>query len=302
MPEPDLPTGLTAVRLAPSDAGAVGALWRRCEEHDDGVAEITDEDVAAMWARPSFSLAQEAVGVHDDGALVGYAEVPHPKRADVCVDPGRRGRGIGAALMRWTWAAATARGDDCIGQAISEHNTGGIALLRGNGYTERWRSWVLDIVHDAVPAEPAVPEGYALRAADPVGDGRAAHQVIEDAFNEWEGRDPVSFEDFAAQAFQRPGFLPEHLVLAVHGDAVAGVALLVDTDAEVWVERLAVARAHRGRGLARALLQHAFGVAFAGGTRSVALATDSRTGALGLYEHVGMQLRRTYFHLARELP
>ena len=62
-----------------------------------------------MWARPSFSLAEEAVGVHDDGALVGYAEVPHPKRADVCVDPGHRGRGIGAALMAAILAEARSR-------------------------------------------------------------------------------------------------------------------------------------------------------------------------------------------------
>ncbi len=301
MPELELPAGLSAVRFALSDAAAVGALWRRCELHDDGVEEISDADVAATWRRPSFSLAEQAVGVRENGRLVAYADVPHARRADACVDPLHRGRGIGAALMRWTWAAAAARGDDRIGQPVSEHNASALALLRGNGYTERWRSWVLDIAHDAPPASPAVPDGYALRAADPVGDARAAHRVIEDAFNEWEGRDPVTFEDFAAETFERPGFTPEHLVLAVRGEEVAGVALLVHEGAELWVDRLAVARAHRGQGLARALVQHAFGVAFTGGTGVVALSTDSRTGALGLYEHVGMTLRRTYFHLARDL-
>lgn len=302
MPELELPAGLTTALLTPGDASAVGALWRRCEAHDDGAGEITDEDVVATWVRPSFSFADHAIAVYHDGALVGYAETPWPRRADVCVDPAYRGRGIGAALMRWTWSTAGARGDDRVGQPVSEHNAGAIALLRGHGYTERWRSWVLEIAHDSEPVGTVVPEGYVLRASDPERDARAAHQVIEDAFNEWEGRDPVDFADFAAETFERPGFRPEHLVLAARGEEVVGVALLTPGSGDMWVDKLAVARAHRGRGLARALLQHAFGAAYALGTPTVGLSTDSRTGALGLYEHVGMTLRRTYFHLARDLP
>ena len=302
MPDLELPAGLSAALLTPGDAAAVGALWRRCEEHDDGAGEITDEDIVATWVRPSFSFAEHAVAVYDDGSLVGYADSTWPGRADACVDPSYRGRGIGAALMRWTWAVAGARGDRRIGQPVSEHNAGAIALLRGHGYTERWRSWVLEIAHEHEPAAPVVPAGYALRAADPARDGQAAHEVIEDAFNEWEGRDPVPFEDFAAETFERPSFRPENLVLAAHGDAVVGVALLTHEGGDMWVDKLAVARAHRGRGLARALLQHTFGAAYALGAPTVGLSTDSRTGALGLYEHVGMTLRRTYFHLARDLP
>lgn len=302
MPDLALPAGLTAALLTPDDAAAVGALWRRCEEHDDGAGEITDEDIVATWMRPSFSFADHAVAVYDDGSLVGYADSTWPGRADACVDPAYRGCGVGAALMRWTWAVASARGDQRIGQPVSEHNAGAIALLRGHGYTERWRSWVLEIAHGDEPAAPVVPAGYALRAADPARDGQAAYQVIEDAFNEWEGRDPVPFEDFAAETFERPSFRPENLVLAAHGDAVVGVALLTHEGGDMWVDKLAVARPHRGRGLARALLQHAFGAAYALGAPTVGLSTDSRSGALGLYEHVGMRLRRTYFHLARDLP
>jgi hypothetical protein len=33
----------------------------------------------------------------------------------------------------------------------------------------------------------------------------------------------------------------------------------------------------------------------------VGLSTDSRTGALGLYERVGMKVTRSYTHFAKEL-
>jgi hypothetical protein len=38
-----------------------------------------------------------------------------------------------------------------------------------------------------------------------------------------------------------------------------------------------------------------------GGRSVVQLSTDSRTGALGLYEHVGMRIVRSYTHYAKEL-
>ena len=82
--------------------------------------------------------------------------------------------------------------------------------------------------------------------------------------------------------------MPEHFGIVVRGDEIVGAALLIEEDEELWVAQLAVARIHRGRGLGRALLVHAFGSAWRSGRRQVGLATDGRTGARGLYEHVGM--------------
>ena len=39
---------------------------------------------------------------------------------------------------------------------------------------------------------------------------------------------------------------------------------------------------------------HAFGQSWRRGLRRCALGTDSRTGARGLYEHVGMRVRASY--------
>ena len=275
---------------------------RACEAHDGGLAERTLEDMQVIFDRPSFSLADSAVGVREGDALVGYAAIPWSRDADAWVLPSHRGRGIGTALMRWTWEAARALGYPAVGQSVHERSAAAIALLEG----ERLRAAVdlldpRDRADASRPPRRSWPRRTALRDFVPGRDDRAAYQVIEDAFSEWPDRDPETFEDWAAQTLRRPGFVPEQLLLAVRDDdEVVGALVLVDDD-EPFVDQLAVAREHRGRGLARALLQRAFGIGWERGRRSCVLATDTRTGALGLYEHVGMTPRGTYLHLERRL-
>ena len=77
-------------------------------------------------------------------------------------------------------------------------------------------------------------------------------------------------------------------------------AFLIDAD-EIWVDKLAVAATHRHRGIARALLGTAFRRSSASGYDHTALSTDSRTGALTLYERVGMHVTRSFTHWAIDL-
>jgi GNAT superfamily N-acetyltransferase len=68
-----------------------------------------------------------------------------------------------------------------------------------------------------------------------------------------------------------------------------------------FVQSIGVRRDRRGLGLARALLADAFGNAREAGATRSELNTDTRTGALGLYEHVGMRVRATWLHRAIDL-
>jgi GNAT superfamily N-acetyltransferase len=70
---------------------------------------------------------------------------------------------------------------------------------------------------------------------------------------------------------------------------------------EGWVNQVAVRRDQRGLGLGRALLASSFAAARERGATRFGLSTDSRTGALGLYERVGMTARLTYTHWAKRL-
>jgi len=297
----ELGRGLRAVELTPADAEAVTELVRACELEEGGIAERTLEDTLTVIGRPSFSLAESAIGVRDGDALVAYAAIPWSRTADAFVLPSHRGRGIGTSLLRWTWDAARALGYPAVGQSVHERAAGAIALLRAHGHELTYTSWILEIALDAPPAAPVVPDGYALRSFVRGRDDRAAYQVIEDAFSEWPGRDPEPYDDWLAETLRRPGFSAEQLLLAVRGEEVVGALVLVDDGDEGYVDQLAVARAHRGRGLARALLEQAFAITRERGRPSCVLSTDTRTGALGLYEHVGMTPRGTYLHLERPL-
>ncbi|MEI2776196.1 MAG: GNAT family N-acetyltransferase [Tetrasphaera sp.] len=67
---------------------------------------------------------------------------------------------------------------------------------------------------------------------------------------------------------------------------------------EAYVSRLATRADQRHRGLAQALLVDAFAVAREHGAVVCGLSTDSRTGALGLYEKVGMRVVDTWVNRA----
>ena len=85
---------------------------------------------------------------------------------------------------------------------------------------------------------------------------------------------------------------------------VAAAVIVIGGEAdqrEAFVERLATRADQRGRGLAQALLVDSFAAARSRGVTGAALSTDTRTGALGLYEKVGMRVASTWLNRAIDL-
>ena len=123
--------------------------------------------------------------------------------------------------------------------------------------------------------------------------------MVEDAFNEWPNRTPSTYGVGAAGVVLRPGFASWNLrVVTGPSGAVVGVGYVFLSRDCGYVQYLAVRRDRRGLGLARALLVDCFAVAREHGASRSALSTDSRTGALGLYERVGMRVTSTWVHRA----
>jgi mycothiol synthase len=303
---PALPEPLTSRPLTFADLAATTEIVAASEEADIGQVFVEIEDVKADWQRPSFDLETESVGILDGDRLVAVGEVFKARRAEAYVHPKHRGRGIGAALMRWTWDVARAGGGTVVGQSIPESNAGATALLRANGYQPRWTSWVLELPEGAEIVRAELPPHVTVRDLVPARDERAAFQVIEDAFNEWPDRQPSTFEDWAPGVIGRDGFEPWNLLLAVErvadgSEVVVGACHVVLSDDEGWVNQIAVRADRRGQGIARALLVEAFSKARAKGAARSGLSTDTRTGALGLYERVGMRVAKTFVHWTRDL-
>jgi mycothiol synthase len=136
------------------------------------------------------------------------------------------------------------------------------------------------------------------------GEERAVHQVIEEAFQDhWSAR-RTSFEEWMHhQTEGRVGSDPALWFLALEEEQIVGAALNRFTTAEDpecgWVAELGVRPPWRRRGIARALLLHAFGALHHRGLHRVGLMVDAEnlTGATRLYERVGMVVdRRVDFH------
>ena len=314
---PTLPDGLTARPLTLADTAEVTRVMAAEQLQDIGSVEIEEADIIGDWQRPGFDVEASTMGVfhveHRPGGdrerLVAYVELTDPYRGDAAVDPAYQGRGIGTALNGWLVELARSRGSDIVGMPVPQGSPGD-RLLESLGWFVRWTSWVLQLPDGKeIEAQP-LPDGYSLRTAESGEDRRAVFGVIEDAFLEWSERERRSFEEFVAVSVQRPGFEPWHLRLLTDPDGVAVGGCYLQMAAPEddalsgpvgYVHSLAVRRDRRGLGLARALLADAFSNAREHGAIRSELATDSRTGALGLYEKVGMEVTSTWVHRAVRL-
>ncbi len=286
--------------LGMGDAHAVTEVMAAQERADIGEVVIEEADIVGDWQRPSFDISASTVGVFAGDTLVAYAEYSGHERGDAAVHPDYRGQGIGTALAHWMQDRARAAGSALVGMPVPEGSPGD-RLLTHLGYHVRWTSWVLALPEGREILAQPLPKGYGLRTAQPA-EYEAVWTVIEDAFLEWSVRERQSFEDFAATVVRRPGFEPWNLrvVLGPSG-AVVGVVNIVLADETGFINRLAVRADQRGQGLARALLADAFAQARIHGALRSELSTDSRTGALGLYERVGMEVTSSWAHRAINL-
>ncbi len=297
----DIPEGLTQRPLRFDEAGAVTAVMTAQELEDVGEVMVEEADIVGEWQRPSFDVGASTMGVFDGDILVAYAEVSQADRGDAAVHPSYRGRGIGTALALWMQEHARANGASVIGMPVPSGSPGE-RLLTELGYRVRWHSWVLALPEGkAIEAQP-LPDGYTIGVAETEDDRRAAWTVTEDAFLEWSVRDRQSYEDFGAEVWHRPGSEPWNLRTVADRDGVIiGVSHTVIGNGCGFVARLAVRKDQRGQGLARALLADSFAEARKHGATRSELTTDSRTGALGLYEKVGMEVTSTWVNLAIDL-
>jgi mycothiol synthase len=295
-----LPAGLTTRPLRTTDATAVYETIAAQEKVDVGTVEIEEADIVGDWQRPGHDLDARSIGVFDGDLLVGYAEVMGADRGDAAVLPDYRGRGIGTWLAHWMQDNARRQGSTVVGMPVPVGSAGD-RLLESLGYHVRWHSWVLALPEGAQIPERPLPEGYVVREATE-DEHEACWTIQEDAFLEWSVRERDSFEGWQATTTRRPGFEPWNLrvVTDAQGEVVA-MAVVQQGPECAYIARLATRKDQRGRGLAQALLVDSFAVAAEHGATRSELSTDSRTGALGLYEKVGMQVTSNWVNRAIDL-
>jgi ribosomal protein S18 acetylase RimI-like enzyme len=151
----------------------------------------------------------------------------------------------------------------------------------------------------AIPATaPPLPEGVEIVVARDEAAYRALYDVDCAAFADHWNFVAHPYDEWCAEIVDSPARDPEGMWLLVVDGAPAGICVLEDSRrslGEGYVGILGVLAGFRGRGLAQLLLQHAFVRDRERGLSGTRLGVDAEntTGAVRLYEKVGMRAART---------
>jgi len=276
----------------------------------EAIAALLDEHATAYYGEPDLSpgAVSEWFGSDDvvirvgerDGVLACYGD------AAFSVDGSRVNLDVRARPSRAEAAAhvldaleriATGRGARVARAFAASTETAYAELLRGRGYRVIRHSFRMTIALAGEQPEPEWPAGISVRSLAP-GEERLVHAVAEEAFaDHWEF-EPQPYERWARFTFEGERFDPSLNFLAVAGDEVAGICLCSlhwSADSQRgWVGTLGVRPRWRRRGIAMALLRHAFAELSRRGCTRVGLGVDAlnTTGAVALYERAGMCVER----------
>lgn len=294
-----MPAGYRCEPAALSDATEIHALIGACERSMHGRAQTDVSHVVADLSRPGLDPRLDVRVVRDGtGGVVAWAWVKSGRRCTIDVHPAHTGRGLGSLLLDWAETRARQFGAQELGQTVPDLDTHAAVLLRERGYSPTAHQWLLEYSLTADPGEIRLPAGIVVRAFQPA-DAHDVYELCEDAFA-FSQTSRRTFEEWSELTINRSTFVPTLSPLAFAGGELVGfIIALEDPDSdEGFVDQLAVREDHRGRGIAKALLQTTFRDFYRRGRSTTTLWTHSKLSALSVYEHIGMTVRRsdTIYH------
>jgi mycothiol synthase len=286
------------------------------EMEGDALFVLTAEELAHEWNSAGFDVARDVFVVETrDGRLVASEEFytdsgHHQLKADGCVHPEFRRRGIGSALLakiaeraQAEMALAAPEERVFIQTLVNNKDEAGHALLRSNGYSPVRYHWRMEIKLPAAPATVPLPPGIELRPFSQAEHAAAVWQADNEAFRDHWGSHDRTFADWSRAKFGNPSFDPALWLIAWDGHEVAGFAQNRMRKGIGWIGTIAVRRPWRKQGLGLALLLRAFREFYARGTTTIGLGVDSAnlTGATRLYERAGMVVAGEFALYEKEL-
>ncbi|ARC55727.1 Mycothiol acetyltransferase [Frondihabitans sp. 762G35] len=323
---PDARGDVTWRPMVREDAVAVHALRRASGRIDHPAYIVTLEEIERDLERSEIDLVRDAALAQDaQGEIVAYGSVVLLSSQstlvrsvlDGAVHPARRREGIGEQLLAWQEQRALqqlATSEKTLpGWILSfadERAEGALALFSKRGF--EFKRWWLELSRDLAEPLPVVPLDDAVRVV-PVTDewSERIREARNDVFRDHWGSQPIPADTWA-DLMGLPIARPDLSWLAVDRATDEIVAFVLTTvNEEEWeqvgfshgyVEYVGVRRTFRGRGIAQALLVHALGVYRERGLDRAVLDVDSEspTGAVGLYEHLGFRAVNRSVSLVRE--
>ncbi|WP_445258875.1 GNAT family N-acetyltransferase [Nocardioides aurantiacus] len=308
---------LTTRPMTAADAPAVQRLLVALEAADRTEEHYSVEDVLEELENP-MTGPEDWLLVERAGELVAMSRLlPRAPTGyellvgiDGGVHPDHRRQGIG----RWLFPQLVRRAEEHVAERGSfepvisatgpSDQPGFAALVAASGLTPDRYEFLMRADLAAEPPAPRFPEGCTVSTWEGVDpeELRAAHNVAFVGHPSWS---PWSAEMWAQWVSGSRALRPALSVLVRDPDgAVAAYLQTNEWDAvaeqtgrrETYVAKVGTLPDHRRRGLAGAMLLEAQRRHRADGVATVGLDVDSQnpTGALGVYEAVGFEVRRRW--------
>ena len=223
-------------------------------------------------------------------------------RGFVRVRPSAKGLGVSSALLSWLEQRAGAIAEDSRPDAVLTlthwaRDADAAPVLQSAGFqpVRHFLQMRIDLSTGALPPT-SWPDGLELRCFAPGRDEAELFAAFRDAFAKDSGDAEVDEAEWwnENRDATNAGFDPTLWFVASDGPTIAGFSICREREEDAenvgWVSLLGVRPRSRGRGLGEALLLHSLAALGARGLRRAALNVDvdNTTGALRLYEKVGM--------------
>ena len=311
-----LPEGFTARPPTFGDLEEVLHLFNTCAAEVGPHDRMTPDALRGEWEDSDWNMEEEGIVVlAPDGKIVGWAEY-YDRLGHVKIDcrvgtvlPEFRGQGLEEELLAWVErgarrhaALAGPQHDVWLFCGVVDTDRYRCELLERTGFEiGRWFT-SLEIDLDDSIGEPAWPEGIELREMIPGRDERSHFAVKRESFADHWGTIDLDFEEeyerFLEWTKVMVGYDPSLFRAAWDDEEIAGICwTFPEHDGnreEAYLSHLGVRRPWRGRGIAKALMLDAFRECRRRGLKTVSLGVDAEndTGAIDLYEKVGMRTRR----------
>jgi mycothiol synthase len=276
----------------PSAVDVINADSRRLRDRDD----VDAAAVKGWWTQPApFDLQHDVVLAIRDGVVVGYGDLGDQAHDGAVLWLDVRGEASADVHAELERRALERRSPTGVIRAVADEKDESYRrLLAARGYERIRSSYRMAVELDDRSFVPVWPEGATVRTAEAGVDEPLLHEISESAFADHWGYTPTPYEEWLHWHCELGAPDPSLWFVAVVDGAAVGVAICRghehgDPDCG-WVSQLGVLREHRGHGLGTALLTHALAAFQSRGLRRARLGVDAEntTGAVGLYERVGM--------------
>jgi ribosomal protein S18 acetylase RimI-like enzyme len=230
------------------------------------------------------------VGVADlgrSGELVTLVDRPHPVAP--CLEGGQRGGGLDRARER---------GIPRLEHFAGARPDGAAVLLAEAGFSHVRTVWRMRRSLKGSLPDPVWPAGVELRPFDADRDAREVWALVQRGFAGTFGSHERPYDEWAAFSVG-----PDKDAICVYdAGALIAVATTGPRVGDGHVFQLTVDHAHRGRGLALALLHEAFRRDAAAGRPATSLGVDgANDGARRLYDKAGMSVTQEFRRWERDV-